>query len=354
MAGPDGNAARALALSQALARALEEAPWKFDFFQAIRRLECLHPDRPRMGRAKRPMEDPVRLRQEPSMAFAPSTLASFRAGEGGRPMRLAVYFLGLLGPNGPLPIHLTEHARDRVRNHQDRAFSAFLDVFHHRALAFFYRAWAASRPHVHRDRPKEDRYAAWVGSLFGIGMDAFLGRDAFPDGAKLHYAGRFSLQTRNAEGLAAVLSDFFGAPASVESFHGRWLDVPTPLRWRLGSDAEESALGRTTTLGEKVWDRERAFRIAIGPLTLEGFRSFLPGSERLTRLRDLVRNYAGDEHDFDVNLVLRRDEVPEMRLGGDTGLGVTTWLSSRPMERDPDDVVLRPAGETAREPAPRG
>ncbi len=93
---------------------LGRAPHAFDFFQALRRLECEHRDRPRIGAGLRPGDDPVRLGQPPYLNFAGSTVSSFAAGTGGRPWRLAVNFFGLLGPNGPLPLHLTEYARDRV------------------------------------------------------------------------------------------------------------------------------------------------------------------------------------------------------------------------------------------------
>ena len=61
-------------------RELEESPYRHDFFMALRRLESMHPDKPRFGTGARPIDEPVRLGQEPSMAFAPSALASFKAG----------------------------------------------------------------------------------------------------------------------------------------------------------------------------------------------------------------------------------------------------------------------------------
>jgi type VI secretion system protein ImpH len=63
----------------------------------------------------------------------------------------------------------------------------------------------------------------------------------------------------------------------------------------------------------------------------------------LRRLAVLVRNYVGDELDWDVNLILDRNAVPPFPLGGPVRLGSTTWLSGRTPERDPADVVLHPA-----------
>ncbi|HET9018283.1 MAG TPA: type VI secretion system baseplate subunit TssG, partial [Acetobacteraceae bacterium] len=205
---------------------LKAAPWAWSFYQAMRRLEAEHADRPRLGRSARPAQDPIRLAQEPVVEFAPASLAAYEPGEEGRPARLAVHFFGLFGPDGPLPLHLTEYARDRRRNHRDPTFQRFADIFHHRALSLFYRAWADVRPTVAFDRPAQDRFALYVGALIGLGMPSLRDRDAMPDLTKLHFAGLLAGQTRHAEGLAAILSAFFKMDVRIESFVGAWLAMP--------------------------------------------------------------------------------------------------------------------------------
>ena len=125
---------------------------------------------------------------------------------------MLVHFFGLFGPDGPLPLHLTEYARDRSRNHRDPSLQRFADIFHHRALSLFYRAWANSRPTISFDRPEDDRFALYTGALIGLGMESLRNRDAMPDLTKLHFAGHLSCQTRHAEGLASILSEFFKMP----------------------------------------------------------------------------------------------------------------------------------------------
>jgi type VI secretion system protein ImpH len=122
MADEDRSAARALELETQLAGRAHA----FDFFQALRRLEVAYRDKPRIGEAGRAIEDPVRLAQEPSLAFPPSTVFGYKAASGAESVgRLSVTFFGLLGPNGPLPLHLTEHARDRIRFGNDPTFVRF-------------------------------------------------------------------------------------------------------------------------------------------------------------------------------------------------------------------------------------
>ena len=336
MANPDRTSADPVALFEALRR----EPYAFHFFQALRRLECLYPDRPRLGKSVRLADDPVRLTQEPSLAFAPATLATFDLGDAGRPPRLSEYFLGLFGPQGPLPLHLTEYARDRSRNHGDHTFACFADIFHHRILCLFYRAWADAQPTVSFDRPETDRFNAYIGAPFGLGMPSLWNRDAAPDLAKFHYAGRLVCHTRNPEGLQAILTDFFSLPVRIETFVGHWLPLSEASRCRLGESPNTGLLGVTAVIGERVWDCQYKFRIVIGPMSLEEFQRFLPGSNSLRRLVAWVRNYIGDELLWDVNLILKREEVPPLKLGEETQLGWTTWLTSQPLDRDADDLKL--------------
>ncbi|MDH3376835.1 MAG: type VI secretion system baseplate subunit TssG [Gammaproteobacteria bacterium] len=337
MAGASGKTTRALAFEDQL----KEEPFHFDFFQALRWLECEHVDKPRLGESLRASDDPVRLAQEPSLQFAPATLASFEPG-GAKPSRISVNFLGLLGPHGPLPQHLTEYALERIRHHGDPTFSRFLDVFHHRALALFYRAWANAQPTVSRDRPQSDRFTLYVGSLLGLGMPALRDRDPAPDSAKLHYAGHFATQSHHPEGLGSTLHGYFDIPIEIREFIGEWVTLPDHCRWRLGYFQGNSTLGETTVLGAQAWECQHKFRIAAGPISLEDYHRLLPGEDPLARFIALVRQYVGDEFDWDLNLILDRHQVPALKLGERGRLGWTTWLKDSEFDHDADDLRLDP------------
>ena len=319
---------------------LTAAPHAFGFYAAMRLLEAIFRDRPRFGQGARPALDAVRFTQEPSVEFAPATLADFVPADADAPARLAVHFLGLFGPDGPLPLHLTEYARNRRRNHHDPTFQRFADIFHHRALSLFYRAWANARPTVSFDRPEQDRFALYVGALIGIGMDSLRDRDAMPDLTKLHFAGHLANQTRHAEGLASILSAFFAMPVRIECFVGAWLSLAPGDRTRLGSPAANGALGRSTLVGGRVWTRQHKFRVVFGPLSLTEYERLLPGGESLHRLIPIVRNYAGDTLIWDVNLILRSEEVPPTRLGRAGRLGWTSWLMPRRGHSDAANLFL--------------
>jgi type VI secretion system protein ImpH len=345
MADDDRAPPHALDLSAeaaALYEALRETPHQFDFFQALRRIDAVNPDRPRTGEALNLADDAVRLGQIPSLIFAPSTLAEFEPASEGHPARLSTYFFGLFGPSGALPLHLTEYARERVRNVGDLSLVRFVDLFHHRMLSLFYRAWATSRATVGFDRPGADRFATYIASLFGVGMASLRDRDGMPDLAKLHFSGRLALQTRPAEGLRAIIADYFKLPVEIEQFYPEWVRLPKASLCALGDSETTGTLGSTATIGERFHVYHHKFRIRIGPMTFADFKRLLPDGRSLSRLVPLVRNYIGDELNWDVMLILIREEVPSVTLGEAGMLGWTSWLGARRKETDAIDLVLEP------------
>lgn len=321
--------------------ALRERPHAFGFFQAVRRLESAHAQLPRVGCSPRLADDPIRFGQEASLAFAPSTVRRFVVREGHVP-RMLVSFMGLLGPNGPLPLHVTEYARDRERNAGDAGLVRFLDLFHHRMVSLFYRAWLLNNQAASFDRPGDDRFSVYVASLLGLGMESLRDRDELPDLAKLFYSGAYSCQTRHADGLRSMLEGYLGIHAEIEELVGQWLELPADSRCIMGRDRRTGTLGSTAVVGARIWDCQRRFRVLLGPVTLEQYERLLPGGVSLDRIGAMVRNYIGDEFEWDLRLVLLASEVPDLHLGVQGRLGWSTWIRSRPFDQDAGDLVLRP------------
>jgi type VI secretion system protein ImpH len=326
---------------QELLRRLADEPHKFDFFQAVRLLENAHPGLPRVGTSLRLRDDPIRFAQTPSLSFAPAALASFKPSDGNAPPTLTQRFFGLFGANGPLPLHMTEYARKRARRMpSDRALVRFLDMFHHRLLSLLYRAWAEAQPAVSLDRPDNDPFSRWIGSLAGYGQPTLIGRDSVPDGARLAAVGILGRSVHGAEGLERILNDFFRVPVRVHQWQPHWMRLPEDAHSRIGLRNAPVALGQNAIVGAKVWDCQTRFRIEIGPLSLEQYQRFLPGGQSMRRLRDWVLNYVGHELSCEMHLLLRKDEVPPVRLGGTGALGWTSWLGTRRGEEPAGDLVL--------------
>ncbi|MEF7614141.1 type VI secretion system baseplate subunit TssG [Aquincola sp. MAHUQ-54] len=320
-----------MSTADTLLAALAAEPWRYDFFHALRLIEAAHPAQPRLGTARRPQDEPVRLGQSPDLSFAPATLHAVLPRSAHRPPRIDVRFLGLFGPNGPLPLHLTEYARERELHHGDETFTRFADLFHHRLLLLFYRAWAQAQPAVSLDRPGDDRFAALVGSLIGIGSPALQRRDAVHDHVKLHFAGVFTRQSRSAEGLAALLGGMLGRTVQVEQFAGAWLPLQAGERTRIGRLRGGrrnlgARLGAGAVLGATVWDRQHHFVLHIGPLDHTAFAALLPGGQVLPALVALVKQYVGEEFGWSMRLALQAQDIRPARLGRHGRLGWDCWL----------------------------
>ena len=335
------------AAASALFDEIDRDAAKFDLFQAMRRVENAFIDKPRLGDAMRPGEEPIRFAQEPSLIFAPAAIAALERKDRARAPRLVQRVFGFMGPNGALPIHLTEYARERLLYDSDPTFVRFLDTLLHRFGLFFYRAWARAQPVVGLDRPADAAIIRHVGALIGVVEKSTRERDELGDFPKLFFAGRLARSVRDADGLEAWLNLQFGVAVHVAQFQGHWMPLGQDERSRLMRDGQ-SAVGRGAVLGRTVWDVQHKFRIVIGPLHWERFATLLPGGHALAQLKALVRQYVGFEFAWDLRLILRREDVPSWTLqGGRDGrvgrLGRTAWLNGGKgfrRSRDAEDLVM--------------
>lgn len=331
-----------------LFNAVAAEPHRHDFYRVMRHVEALTPHLPRLGCGARPADEPVRLAQDVSLAFAPAPLAALERDPDARAPRLEQRFFGFLGPNGPLPLHLTDFARERALHHGDVAFARLLDALLHRFLLLFYRAWAQGRPVNGLDRPGNDRFAFYAGALVGLADEASRHRDAVSDHAKLHFAGLLNMQTRPADVLEAIASALLRMRVRIEPYRGHWMTLQreerTALRHRsarFSGDASGGAqLGRGAMLGRAVWDRQHAFRLVIGPLSLAQFESLLPGGDALPTLVAVVRQHLNGELAWDAQLVLAADEVPTAQIGCYGRLGLSAWLGLAARHADCADLAL--------------
>lgn len=327
---------------EAVLKCIGDTPYKFDLFAALRLVECAFHDMPRLGEAKRPRDEPIRLGQEISLAFAPADIAAVEPASESHPPRLLQRVMGLFGPNGALPLHLTEFADERRRHEGDETFARFADVFHHRMLSLFYRAWANNQPMVSLDRPEQDRFGGYVAALCGLGMPTLRNRDSVEDFFKLAHAGIFGRHVKCAEGLQIVLNSYFGVTARVDQWVGHWLPIPESERTRLGNRQGFATLGEDAVIGERIWDCQSQFRIVLGSMSLENYQRFLPTGRSYAKLVDMVRLYIGVELDWEVQLILQQEQVPPSRLGNQIYLGWTTWLGEQAKKQDADELILHP------------
>lgn len=321
---------------------LARQPDTVNFFQAIRRLQAEEPGKAFVGYAYHLQDDIVRFGQNLGLTFESAPVERYEVDpESDAPPKMMVNFIGLLGPDGPMPLNLTESLYERLLHDKDRAHPAFLDVLQTRIISLYYRAWAECQAPASYERTRHGTFSKYVSSLIGLGSESFIERDSIRDDGKRYYSAWLAMQTRSPEGLCAILGEYFGVPAAIEEFVGQWISVPADCCCRLGETRATGKVGQNVILGSRFWDRQQKFRIRLGAMDWQRYLSMLPSGNRLEHLIDWVRNYVGEELEWDVCLILKREEVPQTCLGVQGQLGWTTWLKRAETEFDHDPEDLR-------------
>jgi type VI secretion system protein ImpH len=322
-------------------RNLESEPWRFDYFTVLRQLERSFPDKPRIGDSASRRDEYIQLGQDPYMDFPASNLARVVQGDH-KPLKLFVKYLGLLGPQGALPLATTEETYHYVIA-QDDAFPRFLDIFNHRFIQLFFRAWADSRPIVQHDRPDADRFVAYIGSAIGVGSKPYQKLDSIPDAAKLGFAGLLGAQAKSASRLAGAVCGLFKVEAEVEEFIGTRLVIEAAEWTILGR--RYNMLGEDALLGRTVFSVQDKIRVRIFTKNLVQYIRFLPTGDLCEPLADLVFFYNGEQLDWDAELAIPSGAAEPIRLGKFGQLGWTTWMAPNwtSMEAYRRDARFHPA-----------
>jgi type VI secretion system protein ImpH len=332
------------------AERLFAAPQQFDFFQAVRLLEALQPGRRGVGSDASPRDEIVRFEAALGAAFPASSIADLAPARDDddqrRAPRMSVAFMGLTGPSGVLPAHYTEllwRLQRDVRTPEKEAVRAWFDLFNHRLVSLFHRAWEKYRPFVAYQRgeyrePAPDTFTQGLLSLAGIPRERDRPDPHAPSRAYrlpralLRYAGLLAQRPRNVANLNTLLNDFFALPIEIVQFQGEWIALACDQQMQLGLSG---VLGCDAVVGPRVWHRQGKIRLRIGPLSREQFERLLPQGDpsreeepRLGEIAAVTRFYLGPAIDFDLQLVLRGEDVPMAHLGNAPAsrLGWNAWL----------------------------
>jgi type VI secretion system protein ImpH len=302
---------------------LAAEPWRFDLLAVLRRLERENSNKPRIGCSRKLADEFVTIDQTPFFEFPDSNIEAADIDATGH-VHLKARFLGMFGPQGALPLTTTEEAYGWLRERDD-AFMRFVDIFQRRFLALFFRAWSDSHPVSQNDRPNEDRFLTYIGSMIGIGAPAFREADSIPDFAKLPYAGLLAPRVKSASSLRSFLSSFLKTRVEIEEFVGAWLAFDLSERTRLGE--ANSRLGADCVAGASMYGVSDKFRVRVYVRDIGHFRQFLPGQTRAREVADAIFLYVGEEYDWDMELAIPAGEVTPVRLGKSAELGWTSWMA---------------------------
>ena len=324
-------------------RGSAERARRFSIFALLRQAEARAPGLPRIGHSRMPQDNVVDLAHSTTLGFPGATLEAIEFGAAGR-ARVRTCFLGLTGPMGAMPLHLSELAHYESRYSQSRPVGRFLDLLTDRMLQFFYRAWADTQPAADLDRPGEDRFSAYIAALAGIREDR---RTKFPVASRLGLANLFVLR-RSPAALIDALSNLLGMPVSIEEFIARRRSVVSPgphphrrerelQRARPRRDAGRACGGHRRHLSHQA-EGVRHGGISPSP------------SQRRALLRDRGQLDALAPAHLEWQLQLEIDEtaIEPARLDGAAALGWSAWVAPRGLARTRGDARL------GRKPHPTG
>lgn len=327
----------------ALLKQLESNANSFEFFQAVTLLERLRTRMRPVGHFSSPADEVVRFRANPRLGFPASEIQELAVRENA-PAEMMINFMGLTGPSGVLPHPYSELILERAR-HKDRSLAAFLDIFNHRAASLFYRAWQKARFPVTYKAGNRDLFSQYLLDLTGLGTRGLQDRQEIEDEALLHYIALVAMQARSATALQQLLEDYFEAPIEIEEFTGAWYALDRSTQCQIAEEETPSRqVGEGAVVGDAIWDRQGRVRIRIGPLSLERYKEFLPQGSAYAALQSITRFFSNQSLDFEMQLVLQREEAPPVVLDADapgaSRLGWVSWACTTPLRVDPDDTIL--------------
>ncbi|MFC5477480.1 type VI secretion system baseplate subunit TssG [Massilia suwonensis] len=338
---------------------LFRAPYRFEYFQAVRMLELW------LRRHGAPEQGAIanflRFQNSTSLRFPASQLEAIQADPPVEPhaealgaalkegtlqwVRITPTFMGLLGGQGVLPPHYTERVAEQQASDKDEGPRAFLDSFSNRSLALFYEAWRKYRLHLRYERSGKDSFLPLLLGLAGLGHPSLRrrlagsGKGAVLDESIAYFAAAIRQRPISATQMARVLAEYFGQPVVVEQFVGAWYAVPPAQQSTLGCPS--ATLGSCAIAGERVWQRDLRLRLVVGPLDHDGFTAFLPGGLAARALSSLLTLFTGLCLEYEIELVLRASDVRPLTLRAGSPLGRLGWdsyLVAGPEGQDRNDV----------------
>jgi type VI secretion system protein ImpH len=337
----------------ALVERLEREGARFGFFQAVQLLHRLLPGTTPVGELGPPHLEPVRFRHDPQLIFHSSDVtrvAFTQARDGSLRAEMTTAFLGLVGASSPLATVFSEEVL-RADGPEQAALVAFYDLFHHRLVSLFYRAWKKYRFHAGFRLDGSDTFSHRMLAFVGVDLAGAVPTRGLSPFELLSLAPLLSMRTRPARTLQIILERLLGVSSvTVSQFALRRVTVRDDERCLLGR--QNNVLGQSFAMGRTVPDCSGRFRLTVGPVPYSTFEALMPGGRLHARLRDVVFQFTPAHLEPELELLLDSEHAPRFQLGAERGarLGVTTHLPVRQSRSMRARVLL---SESVAEATPR-
>ena len=344
--------------SSHLSEKIETSPWRFDFFQLVRLLEDESKQNAtnEVGNFTPAISEAIKFRTNPHLNFEPAPIKALKRINDKQQTELEVNFWGLNGSSGTLPFHYSELISQRLRNN-DHALKDFVDIFNHRSLSLFYKAWQKHRPWLKQPGKDEalskyhvNHHQEILKGLTGLSGEKNASFNK-PEGAWLNYPGFAAARVSSPSMLKQAIHHHFDLTVDIKEFKGQWETMPTDVRSQLAdrkSNGMNNALGVNALLGSRCWNAQNRFEIEIIDIEYEQFMTFSPGSEKLNALYQLIKFKVGTELDFDLTLKVQKNKLHaasfssgDVSTGSPPQLGWNSRLQSRTESQIQSDDIIK-------------
>ncbi|HEY1042285.1 MAG TPA: type VI secretion system baseplate subunit TssG [Telluria sp.] len=331
-----------------------DEPARFDFFQVVREME-----RTLAAAGADPataVRDHIRFPNSTSLGAAAGEVAdlsvegvghpttvhelvqAIRAGDIPR-VRITPTFIGMLGVHGTLPLHYTEAVNDAGAAGLGEARLAFLDALSSRLVSLFYEAWKAQRFELAADGDSaaiRPRLLALAASQGNENLSECVRR------LETYYAGLLRHRPVSAVVIEQVLSHYFDMPVEVQPGVQTRHPVPAPFQAQLGGSTLSAS--SPCVLGSHMHRRDVRCAIVLHPQTREKAHEFSRPGPGARELRKVLGLFAVSTTEFEVSVVIAKEQVEGARLDGTCALGLNSYLLSGPAMQDRADMryMVRP------------
>ncbi|WP_051303557.1 type VI secretion system baseplate subunit TssG [Psychromonas aquimarina] len=311
---------------------LIDSPEEYDFYQAVytieRQLAAGKEQQRKVGHDSIPKNELVRFKSDQHLGFPGTSVSKVvpRPSAAHESMLdMHVSFMGVTGTNGALPQHYTELVLERLK-YKDTGMRDFFDLFNHRLLSLYYRAWEKYRFPIGFEKSSQNHLDSFSTALNELtGSTNSIGK---------FYAGIFNRKVRNVAGLRQILSHFTGCEIDIDQFQGKWQQLAESEQTKLGRrsqpEGQFACLGVDASIGQKIWDISSSIKVVIKPDAGSKIKDYLNGGRIYQGVNQLISEYLGKSMDYKIQLQVNIGQMPVACLSKESEpLGMGCALGSR-------------------------
>jgi type VI secretion system protein ImpH len=254
------------------------------------------------------------------VTLAPDVYSEADPGEpSGYKVTVRVRNFGLFAPYGPMPIHVTEHAKHERSLKRNAGFEAFVNLLSGHLAILNYRAYANTHPLLSLfAHPRLEGFSERLGRLASgwmAGNDSELSRHVLR--CRKGAAWAYVRPERSLSVLESLLAGYFAIPVKISPRYGRWIEVGP-------GDSREKRLGQWR-VGRRVFDSQSAIHVQIGPVDAVDFPKFQRASERMKTMVRVIEDYTGGQASARIDVQVRTASSLRASLG-QSRIGQDTWI----------------------------